>query len=367
MKKIIFLCAITLSLMSFAQNPELFENRWFLVHLNIDGVDYTTPNNAEIPFIELISVSNILSSNICSGGFYGLVNYNASDTFEFTDLTIYLDECELNDNQQFREFYVGFFENQVATIFTYSITTETDASKTLSITNFNGDQVVLTNDYFTPAPTEIEGNWYLYNVIIDGVEHVTPPVIEMDPFSHMGANFWIDTDNIPQFEFYACYSTSGISNFNYSSSEVFLYPMGSTLSDCTDPNYNDYAELYHVDFLMDSSSAPFDFLVATEGQNKILTLTNSNGDKAIYGKTALTIQKQITPFFNVYPNPVVGKLYISSSATTKIDVIKLYNLLGKELQTTTKSEIDMSNYSKGIYFLRIFSNEVEQTIKIAKQ
>ncbi len=65
MKKIIFLCAITLSLMSFAQNPELLENRWFLVHLNIDGVDYTTPNNAEIPFIELISVSNILSSNIC--------------------------------------------------------------------------------------------------------------------------------------------------------------------------------------------------------------------------------------------------------------------------------------------------------------
>lgn len=73
--------------------------------------------------------------------------------------------------------------------------------------------------------------------------------------------------------------------------------------------------------------------------------------------------------FTYYPNPVQDKLNFSS--TTPIKEIKIYNYLGKKINTQIDLEsksIDLSNYSSGIYLVKVSfkdGNEV-QTFKVIK-
>jgi hypothetical protein len=54
----------------------------------------------------------------------------------------------------------------------------------------------------------------------------------------------------------------------------------------------------------------------------------------------------------VYPNPTSSTLYIKSSSNSKRE---LYNSIGQLLFTTKENEIDVSKYSKGVYYLKVAS------------
>lgn len=73
--------------------------------------------------------------------------------------------------------------------------------------------------------------------------------------------------------------------------------------------------------------------------------------------------------FTYYPNPVKNTLTISNSNT--ISSIEISSVLGQRI-TAKKlneliTEIDLSTFSKGVYFLKIVSNNYEKTIKIIKE
>jgi len=58
---------------------------------------------------------------------------------------------------------------------------------------------------------------------------------------------------------------------------------------------------------------------------------------------------------NIYPNPTKGKFTINSNE--KISSVEVYNLIGEKIYTNTNltsNEIDLTNISKGIYFVKIF-------------
>jgi len=73
--------------------------------------------------------------------------------------------------------------------------------------------------------------------------------------------------------------------------------------------------------------------------------------------------------FNYYPNPVKNVLTISN--TSIIDEVTLMSVKGETLLTkrinSLHSEIDLSNFSKGIYFLKIKSERTEKTVKLIKE
>jgi uncharacterized repeat protein (TIGR01451 family) len=76
--------------------------------------------------------------------------------------------------------------------------------------------------------------------------------------------------------------------------------------------------------------------------------------------------------FVVYPNPTNGIVAISSKNNSNlIDTIIVNNVLGKTILTreinSFSSEIDLSNVSKGIYFIKIKSGEQERVMKIVKK
>jgi hypothetical protein len=60
----------------------------------------------------------------------------------------------------------------------------------------------------------------------------------------------------------------------------------------------------------------------------------------------------------VYPNPTSSTLYIKSSSNSNRE---LYNSIGQLLFTTKENEIDMSKFSKGIYYIKV-ENEVKKVV-----
>ena len=66
---------------------------------------------------------------------------------------------------------------------------------------------------------------------------------------------------------------------------------------------------------------------------------------------------------SIYPNPTSGILNISSILT--IDKIQLYDILGKEVFTSSsKNTIDVSSFKSGIYLLEVFVKNKKITKKI---
>jgi len=81
--------------------------------------------------------------------------------------------------------------------------------------------------------------------------------------------------------------------------------------------------------------------------------------------SALSTENNTFHFFKVYPNPVKSILYIDNLASSKINKISIYTLLGKKVleKKTLSSEINVSFLHKGIYVLKL---QVAKKIKIFK-
>ena len=82
--------------------------------------------------------------------------------------------------------------------------------------------------------------------------------------------------------------------------------------------------------------------------------------------TGIDSQKEIK--FSATPNPVLNILRIEAS--DQISEITIYNLTGKQIfQTSINSlsaEIDMSNYAKGVYFIKLNIGASQGIVKIIR-
>src|SRR5690554_1065964 len=66
----------------------------------------------------------------------------------------------------------------------------------------------------------------------------------------------------------------------------------------------------------------------------------------------------------IYPNPAKDFIHISNIEDQKIQAIHLFNMLGKEVLRTTSKKIDISNYTSGIYLVKITTEKGSITKKI---
>jgi hypothetical protein len=73
----------------------------------------------------------------------------------------------------------------------------------------------------------------------------------------------------------------------------------------------------------------------------------------------------------ISPNPTSGKLIVSS--LEKINLIEIYNILGEKVLSVNypilsgSNEIDLTNYHRGVYFLKTFCSGKTNTEKIVLQ
>lgn len=73
--------------------------------------------------------------------------------------------------------------------------------------------------------------------------------------------------------------------------------------------------------------------------------------------------------FNYYPNPVKNSLFISNNSV--IENIEITSILGQKMMSIKvndlQTELNISELSNGVYFLKISSEDQEKTVKIVKE
>jgi hypothetical protein len=101
-----------------------------------------------------------------------------------------------------------------------------------------------------------------------------------------------------------------------------------------------------------------DYLFSVNGIiNKILTTTSGDSRTTYnYGEATASIPKFNLADVAVSPNPVNDVLSIRIQ-NISIHKIEVYNLLGKKVLTSTKSKINVENLPKGVYLLKIQSED----------
>lgn len=211
--------------------------------------------------------------------------------------------------------------------------------------------------------TVLENEWFLHSLTIDG-EEIIPPINEEVQF----INLFFDQGN-PEEE--PPFLITSVCNEIISTSDVFsdviliIAENPSPLIDCQLQENIDFDALY-FDFLAFTTEFPYE-LIET-GNTLQLILTAPNGDQAIYGNEVLAIPEVNTTTFQVYPNPVQNKLFISYPNNQPVQKVSIYNTLGREVKKTTLQEsIDVSTLSTGIYFVVITSNQTKTVRKIFVQ
>ncbi|WP_034101020.1 leucine-rich repeat domain-containing protein, partial [Flavobacterium psychrophilum] len=69
----------------------------------------------------------------------------------------------------------------------------------------------------------------------------------------------------------------------------------------------------------------------------------------------------------IYPNPVSEILNIALQEDLQLEKVNFYNTLGQLIKTTNHSEINVSSFAKGNYFVEIMTNQGKVTKTIIIQ
>lgn len=131
-------------------------------------------------------------------------------------------------------------------------------------------------------------------------------------------------------------------------------------------NYN-----FDTDFLMASFTHPFNqttgldyVLTGFPFVNKLLSTSFSSTSRISYnyGEATAAVNDNFVKSITTYPNPTTGIVNLKTEITD-LNLIDVFNVLGKKVFSTKQSRIDLTNFSNGIYLLKIYNNEGRVAIK----
>lgn len=181
-----------------------------------------------------------------------------------------------------------------------------------------------------------------------------------------------------------------IHNFTESGTTSTFYTITGNLSDSKgDAHYNDLTltqclkieSSTNISFYVEKESTltlvfndGFNGTIKVNGEkedivNGVLNMTISAGDytitksvttnlyyMSVEAKTLGTNKNELSKM-NFYPNPTTSNFYIKSRI--EIKGIRIYNVLGKLVKIVSKDQqnIDISNLSKGSYFVKVFTED----------
>ncbi|MCB6002361.1 leucine-rich repeat domain-containing protein [Flavobacterium psychrophilum] len=87
----------------------------------------------------------------------------------------------------------------------------------------------------------------------------------------------------------------------------------------------------------------------------------------IYGSLLSNHSFAIESNLKIYPNPVSEILNIALQEDLQLEKVNFYNTLGQLIKTTNHSEINVSSFTKGNYFVEIMTNQGKVTKTIIVQ
>ncbi len=113
-----------------------------------------------------------------------------------------------------------------------------------------------------------------------------------------------------------------------------------------------------------------DFAADINGDGLVDAISVSAFDDKVawYSNGVLGIGNYELDDISLYPNPVKNLLVVENTNNLEITHISLYDSLGRLIleETQAISEIDMSNFSAGIFFITIETENNRLTKKVIK-
>jgi len=81
---------------------------------------------------------------------------------------------------------------------------------------------------------------------------------------------------------------------------------------------------------------------------------------------ALAIDEYLNANIIVYPNPTTSLVSVDHEQFIDLESIKIFDMLGRQLQQTKNNDVDLSNFKSGIYFIKINTDKGTLSKKIIK-
>jgi len=294
-----------------ANQPLLGE--WFIHYTNLDGnQQYSTisDSNNSINFEE-----TSFNGSVCSNGYGGSYTFNNNNTINITDFAALGGDCS-NESETllFLNPYLFSFFNYFDTNPVYSYTISgSGASETLTLTSGNNDFVVYGR---TAQPTDLLGEWYLQYLNSDGVQH--------DNFiGEVQLNFTNIESEIDDYYIADGGSSCEFHTMSYLPlSNDILRIIDLTSSGSCD--FSTVAGIYtslYKEVITNNYSVESDlnFNIIGSGDNEQLTLQNSSGDFAVYGRTpnnALLTRTWYLSRIEIPGNPTIEIFTIENPSLT---------------------------------------------------
>lgn len=352
---------------------------WNLHYINYQGnqfdniYDYGT-RNLVLDFTDLVvnpTDNSYYLTGVSSCNEFG-ISYSVTDSeINFIEGAITLIGCENSPISLFEFYYLngiiqnnGTFPNNL----NFAINGEGN-EQTLILTDVNNNTAVYGRE---PLPeNELEGNWYLYSIVKDGVE-------ELNTFN---VNFNMDFSENP----------ASLTSLNYdgfaickdyfgeyrveNSNNVRIYGISYTLDFCqqTGASFEDS----YLSFFADSNITNdmlLNYNIIGTDEDQTLILTSENGDYLTYGRQTLSVEENVINNLSVQliENPVRNllKLDISDALGNGFDY-EIFSIDGKNIlkaKLNDKHSINVETLDSGMYFLMISSeNNYKQTLKFIKE
>lgn len=170
MKTILRILACLSFINSYAQDPRLFENPWYLTEMTVAGNHHFPPNNSEIPFVAAqFDNPSGFGTGACEAIGSGNIIYNGTTGFAFENLAFLAGGCSNGFNNYFIQQYLSVWEMQQNN-FTYSIV-ENGANRTLTVTNGVGDVAIFGSQLLATTQNDM-AVVSVYPNPTDGILHV---------------------------------------------------------------------------------------------------------------------------------------------------------------------------------------------------
>ncbi len=168
--------------------------------------------------------------------------------------------------------------------------------------------------------------------------------------------------------FGACNSFSGEFIYTSDSSGEYLNPINytRTYETCDFEEHIDF-ETFFLSFFASEGERNFSILETPSDQYLSF---NTNTGFIVHFRNSPSLSNPDNNLYNLvlYPNPVSNKLFISSENTV-IEKISVYSLTGKKVFESKHeaNSIDVSELSKGMYFIEISSTKGKSLKKFIKK
>lgn len=142
-----------------------------------------------------------------------------------------------------------------------------------------------------------------------------------------------------------------------------------SFEDCEDPLHIAFEEDYFSFF---TSEIPFQYSISEENGEHFLSFEYALGGHARFRARTLAVEDFDRDAFVVFPNPVEDLLIVESSVSYENLTWNLYSVTGSLLQSKTmffdnRLEIDVSQLSRGIYFIMFETKDFSMTKKLVKK